>query len=72
MVFFLLVNPKNLEFSSSDSLNLHEVGIERSFWSFLLVNPKNLKFSSSDSLNLHEVGIERSFLVFSCSLIRKT
>ena len=52
-VFFLLVNPKNLEFSSSDSLNLHEVGIECSFYGlFLLVNPKNLDFSSSNSLKL--------------------
>ena len=60
MVFFLLVNLKNLEFSSSDSLNLHEVGIERSFWSFLLVNPKNIEFSSSDSLKLWR-SIEHSF-----------
>ena len=61
MVFFLLVNPKNLEFSSSGSLNLYEVGIERSFCGlFLLVNPKNLEFSSSDSLKLWR-STEHSF-----------
>ena len=62
MVFFLLVNPKNLESSSSGSLNLHDEASSILFTVFfLLVNPKNLEFSPSDSLNLYEVGIERSF-----------
>ena len=62
MVFFLLVNPKNLEFSSSGSLKLHEEAPSVLFIVFfLLINPKNLEFPSSDSLNLYEVGIERSF-----------
>ena len=53
-VFFLLVNPKNLEFPSSDLLNLYKFDIERYFCMvfFLFVNLKNLEFSSSDSLQL--------------------
>ena len=62
MVFFLLVNPKNLESSSSGSLKLHEEASSVIFTVFfLLINPKNLEFPSLDLLNLYEVDIERSF-----------
>ena len=36
MVFFLLVNPKNLKFPSSDSLNLYEVDFKRSFYGLFI------------------------------------
>ena len=62
MVFFFLVNLKNLDSSSSGSLNLHEEASSVPFTVFfLLINPKNIEFPSLDSLNLYEVDNERSF-----------